>query len=197
MSDEIYCSLLYDGEYTSIAGFNDEIKERTIIINGVSKEYSMTGWRVGFAAANREIAKAMANYVSHSTGSPCTVSQFAAVEAYNGSDEEALAMKEEFHNRRDYFMKRVYAIDGVNGVDPKGAFYVFMNITGAYGKRIEDIVIRNSNDFCTAFLKYGLVACVPGSAFGADGYIRWSYATSMDNIRKGLDRLEEFLAKLQ
>jgi len=197
MSDEIYCSLLYDGEYTSIAGFNDEIKERTIIINGVSKEYAMTGWRVGFAAANREIAKAMANYVSHSTGSPCTVSQFAAVEAYNGSDEEALAMKEEFHKRRDYFIKRVYAIDGVSGVDPKGAFYVFMNITGAYGKRIEDIVIRNSNDFCTAFLKYGLVACVPGSAFGADGYIRWSYATSMDNIRKGLDRLEEFLAKLQ
>ncbi len=196
MSDEIYCSLVYGCEFTSIAVFGEEIKERTILINGVSKQYAMTGWRVGFAAANREIAKAMSNYVSHSTGAPCTVAQHAALEAYLGSDEESDKMKEAFDQRRMFFMERIAKIPGISAVEPKGAFYVFMNIKSAIGKTIEGTVIKDSADFTTCLLKHGLVAVVPGSAFGAEGYIRWSYATSMANIEKGLDRLEEFLAKL-
>jgi len=197
MSDEIYCSLVYDGEFTSIAQLGEDVKIRSIIINGVSKEYAMTGWRIGFAAANKEIAKAMSNYVSHSTGGPCTVSQYAAVEAYKNGEPEAERMKRAFHQRREYFMERLETIPGVSATDPKGAFYVFMNIKEQYGKRIEGMEIQNSQDFCTALLKYGLVAVVPGSAFGCDGYIRWSYATSMENIRKGLDRLEAFLQRLE
>ena len=196
MSDEIYCSLVYEGQYVSIATLGDDIRERTILINGVSKEFSMTGWRIGFAAANPEISKAMSNYLSHSTGSPCTISQAAAAEAYADDLMETQEMKDAFDKRRRYFMERIENIPGVSCVRPRGAFYVFMNVKSAFGTVIEGQEIRSSSDFASALLKYGLVAVVPGEAFGCDGYVRWSYATGMENIRKGLDRLECFLRRL-
>ncbi len=196
MSDEIYCSLVYEGEYVSIASLGDEIQEHTILINGVSKEYSMTGWRIGFAAANPEISKAMSNYLSHSTGSPCTISQSAAAEAYAADLPETLEMKEAFDERRRYFIERIERIPGVSCIRPRGAFYVFMNIKSALGTIFEGQEINSSSDFAAALLKYGLVAVVPGEAFGCEGYVRWSYATGMENIRKGLDRLEIFLRRL-
>ena len=196
MSDEIYCSLVYEGQYVSIATLGDDIRERTILINGVSKEFSMTGWRIGFAAANPEISKAMSNYLSHSTGSPCTISQAAAAEAYADDLMETQEMKDAFDRRRRYFMERIENIPGVSCVRPRGAFYVFMNVKSAFGTVIEGQEIRSSSDFASALLKYGLVAVVPGEAFGCDGYVRWSYATGMENIRKGLDRLECFLRRL-
>ena len=196
MSDEIYCSLVYEGDYVSIATLGDEIRERTILINGVSKEFAMTGWRIGFAAANPEISKAMANYLSHSTGSACSISQAAAAEAYEQDLPETEEMKRAFNERREYFLDRASRIDGISCVRPKGAFYVFMNIKSALGSSVEGQEIRTSEDFAAALLKYGLVAVVPGTAFDCDGYIRWSYATGIDNIQKGLDRLEAFLQRL-
>ncbi len=196
ISDEIYCALVYEGEYVSIATLGNDIRERTILINGVSKEFSMTGWRIGFAVSNHEISHAMSNYLSHSTGSPCTISQAAAAEAYAADRIETYEMKKAFDERRRYFLDRVDKIKGVSCVRPSGAFYVFMNIKSAIGTVIDGQELRSSSDFASALLKYGLVAVVPGEAFGCDGYVRWSYATGMDNIRKGLDRLEEFLHRL-
>ena len=193
ISDEIYYVLTYDQPYVSIASLNDEIKQRSIIINGVSKSYAMTGWRIGFAAANPEIAKAMSNYLSHSTGSPCSVSQAASVAAYLESQQPSMDMKKAFDERRKYFVQRVSAIDGVSCLEPEGAFYIFMNIKPQIGRTIQGVKIESSSDFAAAFLEKGKVAVVPGSAFGAEGYLRWSYATSMENIKEGLDRLEAFL----
>ena len=195
MSDEIYCSLVYDGEFTSIAALGEEIKERTIIINGVSKSYAMTGWRIGYAAANDEIAKAMSNYLSHSTGSPCSISQYASLAAVGESQQPTLEMKNAFAERRDYFVKRVSEIPGVSCLKPQGAFYIFMNIKEQLGRTLHGVKINSSDDFAKVLLEKGLVAVVPGTAFGADGYLRWSYATSMENIKEGLDRLEKFLAE--
>ncbi len=196
ISDEIYCALVYEGEYVSIATLGNDIRERTVLINGVSKEFSMTGWRIGFAVSNHEISHAMSNYLSHSTGSPCTISQAAAAEAYAADRIETYEMKKAFDERRRYFLDRVDKIKGVSCVRPSGAFYVFMNIKSAIGTVIDGQELRSSSDFASALLKYGLVAVVPGEAFGCDGYVRWSYATGMGNIRKGLDRLEEFLHRL-
>ena len=194
ISDEIYYMLCYDKSFTSIASLSEDLQERTIMINGVSKSYAMTGWRIGYAAANAEIAKAMSNYLSHSTGSPCSISQQAALAAFAESQESSMEMKKAFDERRKYFYDRVQNIPGVSCLLPEGAFYIFMNIQELIGKTIKGIKINNSNDFASAFLEKGLVAVVPGAAFGADGYIRWSYATSMENIKEGLDRLEKFLA---
>ena len=194
ISDEIYYMLCYDKPFVSIASLSEDLQERTIMINGVSKSYAMTGWRIGYAAANAEIAKAMSNYLSHSTGSPCSISQQAALAAFGESQEPSYEMKKAFDERRKYFYERVQNIPGVSCLMPEGAFYIFMNIKELLGKTIKGIKINNSNDFASAFLEKGLVAVVPGSAFGADGYVRWSYATSMENIKEGLDRLEKFLA---
>lgn len=195
MSDEIYCSLIYQGEFVSIAALGEEIKERTILINGVSKAYAMTGWRIGFAAANDEISKAMSNYLSHSTGSPCSVSQYASLVAVAESQQPTLEMKKAFAQRRDYFVQRVKEIPGISCLEPQGAFYVFMNIKEQLGRTLYGVKINSSDDFAKLLLEKGLVAVVPGTAFGADGYLRWSYATSMDHIKEGLDRLEKFLAE--
>ena len=194
ISDEIYNLLCYEKPFVSIASLSEDLQERTIMINGASKSYAMTGWRIGYAAANAEISKAMSNYLSHSTGSPCSVSQQAALAAFSESQEAAYAMKQAFDERRRYFYDRVQNIPGVSCLMPEGAFYIFMNISQLIGKTIKGVKIRNSNDFCSALLEKGLVAVVPGAAFGADEYVRWSYATSMENIKEGLDRLERFLA---
>ena len=194
IADEIYYGLLYDGlEFTSFASLGDEVKELTILINGVSKSYAMTGWRVGFACANDAVSKVMSNFLSHSTGAPASISQKAAVAALTGPQGEIETMRQAFEERRNYIVDRMNQIDGVSCIKPEGAFYVMMNIEKLLGKTIHGEKINDSDDFSSAFLKHGLVATVPCSGFGAPNYVRWSYATSMENIRKGLDRLEAFL----
>lgn len=194
IADEIYFKLLYDGRtFTSIASLGEEVKERTIIINGVSKSYAMTGWRIGYAAAPANIAKVMANYLSHSTGAPSTISQWAAVEAFNGPQETIEDMRKVFEERRNYIVSRMNSIEGVSCIMPDGAFYVMMNIEKLKGKTIGGTVINSSDDFAMAFLEKELVAVVPCSGFGAPDFVRWTYATSMGNIKEGLDRLERFL----
>ena len=196
IADEIYYGLVYDGrEFTSFASLSDEIKELTIIVNGVSKSYAMTGWRIGYTASNDQIAKVMANYLSHSTSAPSSVSQWAAVAALEGPQEGIRAMRDEFEARRTYIVERMNAIDGVSCLNPEGAFYVMMNIEGLIGQTFGEITIHDSDDFAKAFLEQGLVAVVPCSGFGSPNFVRWSYATSLDNIKEGLDRLEKFLAQ--
>ncbi len=195
IADEIYYGLLYDGKtFTSIASLGEEVKRRTILVNGVSKSYAMTGWRIGYAMAEPEIAKLMADYVSHSTGSPCSISQRAAMVGLTASQEEVYTMREAFQARRDYMVERMNRIPGVSCIRPEGAFYVMMNIQKLIGRTLGGVTIRDDNDFATAFLKQGLVAVVPGEGFGAPGFVRWSFATSMENIKEGLDRLDRFLA---
>ena len=194
ISDEIYENLIYDGkQHVSIASFNDEIKNRTIIVNGVSKSYAMTGWRIGFTAANAEVTKAMANMQSHAASNPSSISQAAALEAYKGTQATVEEMRKVFEERRNYMIDRINSINVVSCKKPEGAFYVMMNIKDVFGREIGGKVINTSDDFCEVLLEKSLVALVPGSGFGAEGYVRWSYATSMENIEKGLDRLEEFL----
>lgn len=194
ISDEIYYGLLYDGvKFSSFAALGAEAKERAIIINGVSKSYAMTGWRIGYLLSNERIAEILRNYVSHSTGSPCTVSQMASVAALDGPQDCVETMRQAFEVRRNYIVERINQIDGVSCVKPEGAFYVMMNVEKLLGRTIHGEQIQNADDFCTAFLKHGLVATVPGGGFGAPGFVRWAYATSLDNIKKGLDRLEAFL----
>ena len=195
ISDEIYYSLLYDEvEFTSVASLGEEIKKHTILINGVSKSYAMTGWRIGYILAEEAVAKVMSNYLSHSTGSPCAISQAASVAALTGPQDEVEVMRQAFEARRNYIVSRLNQIDGVSCIKPEGAFYVMMNIEQLLGKTICGEAIHSSDDFCSAFLKHGLVATVPCSGFGAPNFVRWSYVTSLENIQKGLDRLERFLA---
>lgn len=194
ISDEIYYGLLYGGvEFASVASFGEDVKERAILINGVSKSYAMTGWRIGYTLSSKKIAKVMGNFISHSTGSPSSVSQAAAVAALTGSQECVETMRRAFEERRNYIVERVNSIDGVSCIKPEGAFYIMMNVEKLMGHTIHGEVIGSSDDFSAALLKHGLVATVPSSGFGAPNFVRWSYSTSMDNIRKGMDRLEEFL----
>lgn len=194
ISDEIYYSLIYDDkQFVSFAALGEDIKERTILVNGVSKSYAMTGWRIGYTASNAEIAKVMSNYLSHSTGAPSTMSQWAALEALQGPQEGVEEMRKVFEDRRNYIVKRMNGIDGVSCIVPEGAFYVMMNIEELKGKTLGGRVINDGDDFAMAFLEKGLVAVVPCSGFGAPDFVRWTYAASMENIREGLDRLEKFL----
>ncbi|MBU5434759.1 pyridoxal phosphate-dependent aminotransferase [Pseudoflavonifractor sp. MSJ-37] len=196
ISDEIYYGLVYDGaKFTSFASISPETYERTILINGVSKSYAMTGWRIGYACADSAVAKVMANYVSHSTGSPVASSQKASVTALTGSQAKIELMRQAFEERRNYLVDRMNKIPGVSCIKPEGAFYVMMNLEQLIGKTIQGVTITDDNVFADAFLKKGLVAVVPGSGFGAPNFTRWSYATSMENIKEGLDRLEKFLAE--
>lgn len=196
ISDEIYYCLVYDGlEFTSVAALGEEVKARTILINGVSKAYAMTGWRIGYILCDEAIAKVMSNFLSHSTGSPCAISQAASVAALSSDQALVKEMCQAFEARRNYIVERMNSIEGVSCIKPEGAFYVMMNIEKLLGKTIHGEVINSSDDFSTAFLKHGLVATVPCSGFGAPNFVRWSYAASMENIRKGLDRLEAFLAE--
>ena len=196
LADEIYYKLIYDGiEFTSIASLGDEVKERCLLINGVSKSYAMTGWRIGYCAANKQLAKIMSNYLSHSTGAPSTISQWAAVEAINGPQQSCEEMRKAFEERRDYIVQRMNSIPGVSCIKPNGAFYVMMNIEKLIGRTLGGKLITNDDDFAVAFLESAYVATVPCSGFGMKNFIRWSYAASMDNIKEALDRLEKFLAQ--
>lgn len=196
LADEIYYQLIYDGiEFTNIASLGDEVKERTLLVNGVSKSYAMTGWRVGYCAANKTLAKIMSNFLSHSTGAPSTISQWASVEALTGPQEGIEAMRLAFLERRDYIVKRINSIPGVSCIVPNGAFYVMMNIEQLIGKTLGGKLIENDDDFAVALLEKALVAVVPCSGFGMKNFVRWSYAASMENIEKGLDRLEKFVTE--
>lgn len=194
ISDEIYYSLMYDGaKCVSFAALGEDVKERTVLINGVSKSYAMTGWRIGYLLANPQIAGVAGNYVSHSTGSPCTISQAAAVAALNGPQDCVEEMREAFEERRNYMVERINRMDGVSCLKPEGAFYVMMNVEQLMGRTIHGELIQSCDDFCTAFLRHGLVATVPGTGFGAPSFVRWAYAASLETIEKGMDRLEAFL----
>ncbi len=195
IADEIYYKLIYDGlKFCSVASLGEDVKERTVLINGVSKSYAMTGWRIGYAAANAEIAKVMSNFLSHSTGAPSTVSQWAAAEALSSQQDTIEDMREVFEERRNYLVGRLNRIEGVSCITPNGAFYVMMNIEKLVGRTLGGKLINNDDDFAVAFLESGLVAVVPCSGFGIKNFVRWTYATSMENIKEGLDRLEKFLA---
>ena len=193
IDDEIYATLVYNGKFVSAAAVDPELAQRTVIVNGVSKTYAMTGWRIGFAAGPQPIIKLMDTYLSHSTGNACNIAQYAAIEAYSGDQTCVEQMRLEFEKRRRYFVDRVNAMDKVSCLEPDGAFYIFMNVSKTFGTTLCGEPIHDSSDFAQALLKHGLVATVPGVAFGSLDHIRWSYATSLDNIKKGLDRLEKFL----
>ena len=193
ISDEIYEHLIYEGERVSIASFGEDIKNLTIIINGVSKTYAMTGWRIGYLAAPAPIAKVISNLQSHATSNPNSIAQAATIAALNGTGEEIAMMKKEFKVRRDYMVDRINSIEGVSCRKPQGAFYVMMNISKLKGKTFHGVAINTSDDLANALLDHAKLALVPGSGFGADNFMRWSYATSMENIKEGLDRLENFL----
>lgn len=194
ISDEIYEHLIYEGKHVSIASFGEEIKKRTIVINGVSKTFAMTGWRIGYAAAAPEIAKAMANVQSHASSNPNSIAQAATVAALEGGMAEVENMKKHFVKRRDFMVDMFNSIDGVSCRRPQGAFYIMMNIEQLIGRTMYGKTINSSDDFAALFLDVAKVAVVPGSGFGADNYVRWSYATSMDNIVEGVERLKKFLA---
>ena len=197
VSDEIYEFLVYDGaEHISIASLSPEIKERTIVINGMSKAYAMTGWRIGYTASPLNAAKAMTNFQSHSTSCPNSIAQYAALTALSGPDDQLKSMVAEFDRRRRRIVKLINEIPGLSCKPPKGAFYVMMNIGGVFGKRYNGAPIVDSMSFTQLLLDNSHVAVVPGAGFGADAYVRLSYATSMENIEKGLARIKEFVGKL-
>lgn len=194
ISDEIYEKLVYGGvKHVSIASLNEDIKKRTIVINGVSKAYAMTGWRIGYCAAEENIAKMMSNVQSHATSNPNSIAQYASVEALNGPQDDIETMRKEFEKRRDYMVEKVNSIPGLSCKKPDGAFYVMINITKLIGKTIKGYKISNSVDLCSALLEAEKVAAIPGAGFGTDSYIRLSYATSMENIIEGLNRIENFV----
>ncbi|MFH1380680.1 MAG: pyridoxal phosphate-dependent aminotransferase [Candidatus Omnitrophota bacterium] len=188
ISDEIYEKLIYDGvESVSIASFGKKFKDRTITVNGVSKTYSMTGWRIGYSAGPKDFIKKISALQSHSTSNPTSISQVAAIEALSGPQSEVEKMVCEFAKRRDYMVERIAEMKGISCSKPKGAFYLFCNIsqTGL-----------DSTTFVKRLLEEALVACVPGIAFGSDKHVRLSFATSMKNITMGLDRMEKWLSKI-
>ncbi len=194
IADEIYEKLVYDNQkHVSIASLGEKIKEYTITINGVSKSYAMTGWRIGYAAANDKIAKIMANIQSHAASNPNSIAQAATIVALNGPQDEVEKMRKVFEERRNYMVSRINEIEGVSCIVPHGAFYIMMNIKQLFAKTFYGKTINTSDEFAELLLEKALVALVPGSGFGAEGYVRWSYATSMENIKKGLERLENFL----
>lgn len=194
ISDEIYEKLIYgEKEHVSIATLNEDIKNLTIIINGVSKSHAMTGWRIGYAAAHKDIVKVMTNIQSHSTSNPSSIGQYASVEALNGDQSSVEEMKEQFLIRRDYMVDAINDIKGLSCKKPEGAFYIMMNLTEIIGKTIKGKKIESSMDFSNLLLDEAEVAVIPGVAFGDDNYVRLSYATSLDNIKEGLSRIKELL----
>lgn len=201
ISDEIYGELIYDdAEHVSIASF-DNMFERSLVVNGVSKSFAMTGWRIGFAAGPKELIKAMENLQSHTTSNPNSIAQSASAEALNvltqKGDGVIKAMVDEFSKRRKYMVDRINSMKYLSSTVPLGAFYVFIDISETFGKQCNGSTIINSTDFAQLLLENYHVAVVPGVAFGADNYVRLSYATSMENIKRGLDRIDQFTLSLK
>ncbi|HBC97295.1 MAG TPA: aspartate aminotransferase, partial [Clostridium sp.] len=196
--DEIYEKLIYgDSKHVSISSISEDSYKRTIVVNGVSKTYAMTGWRIGYCAADKNIIKLMSNVQSHTTGNPNSVAQYAALAALNGENSQVEKMVNEFKKRRQYMIEKIDTIPSLSCLKPEGAFYVMLNISKTFGKTIDGQKIGNSLEFSNLLLEKEKVAVVPGLGFGLDGYVRLSYATSMENIKKGLDRIEQFVDKLK
>lgn len=191
--DEIYEKLVYNGEHINIATLGDDIKKLTIVVNGMAKAYAMTGWRIGYCAADEKVAKAMSNLQSHTTSNPNSIAQYASVEALNGDQSTIDVMKNEYVKRRDYMVERINSIDGISCLNPDGAFYIFMNVKKLLGKEHYGKVINTASELCEDILEKALVALVPSEGFGIEGYARLSYATSMENIQNGLDRIEKYI----
>jgi aspartate aminotransferase len=197
ISDEIYDKIVYDGyKHTSIASLGGPIKEMTIITHAVSKTYSMTGWRIGFAAGRREIIQAMGNIQSQSTSNPTSISQKAALAALTGPQDFVGFMVREFKKRRDFFVEGLNNIEGVTCFEPKGAFYVFPSFRGLAGRTYKGRKVADIAQWTEILLEDFHVAVVPGGEFGKEGYLRLSFATSMDIIEKGLERIKRAVASL-
>ena len=197
VSDEIYDKIIYDGEkMTSLASYPD-LKDRLLLINGVSKSFSMTGWRIGFLAGPAEVVKAVKRFQGHTTSNPCSISQKAAIAAYAGEQSFLQSMLHAFTERRNYVYKRLGEIPHISCVRPQGAFYAFPDVSSYYGKKGKDGPVKNSMDLCNTLLRHFNVGIVPGSAFGMDKHVRLSFATSMENLVKALDRINEGLLSLK
>lgn len=197
VADEMYEYLIYGNEkHVSIASFNEEIYKRTITCSGLSKSYAMTGWRIGYTGSAPEIAKLMSSIQSHATSNPNSIAQAAAVEALNGSQDMVEAMKVEFDKRRQYMYERVCAMPHVSTLEPKGAFYVFIDAEEALAKEYKGEKIGTTARLAEILLEDYAVAVIPCADFGFPNYIRLSYAISMEQIEKGLDRIENFLKAL-
>lgn len=197
VSDEIYEKLIYKGEHVSIASLSQELYNNTVVVNGLSKSYSMTGWRIGYLAASKEIAAAIDAVQSHATSNPNSIAQYASVEAMtNPQGDVFLAeMVKTFDERRKYMVQRINSIKNVCCYEPDGAFYVMVNVSKLKGKVYKGGIIKNTIDLAEKMLDYG-IAVVPGIAFGDDDYIRLAYAISLDDIKAGIDRIEKFVNDL-
>lgn len=193
ISDEIYEKIVYENKYYSIA---KEIKDLTILINGVSKSYSMTGWRIGYSAANEEISRIISNFQDHSTSCPASISQKAALEAISGPQKSIEVMIKEFEKRRNFIVKALNEIKGIECHLPEGAFYVFPKVSYYFGKKYNEKIIENSLNLTEYLLTEARVATVPGVVFGEDTCIRLSFATSLKDIKEGIKRMKEALEKL-
>ncbi len=194
ISDDIYEKILFDGAtFHTMASIGKEVKERSLVLNGVSKSYSMTGWRIGYMAGPKEIIGAVTKIQSQSTSNPNSIAQKAAVEALTGPQDFIDMLREAFQERKDYIIRRLNQMPGIRCFDPKGAFYAFPNVSEYYGRTISGKKIEDSNSMADFLLDVAKVAVVPGIGFGADPYIRLSFATSMEQIREGLDRMERAL----
>lgn len=199
ISDEIYEKFVYDNtKHISIASFGDDIKDKVIVINGLSKSHAMTGWRIGYAAGPKDIIKAMTNIQSQSTSNPTSIAQKAALAGLTESQDFMVEMIHEFDRRRSFLVKGLNSIQGITCLKPDGAFYVFPNVSMLYGRKTaQGQPINSSMDFALYLLETANVALVHGGAFGSDAHIRLSYATSMENIQKGLERIRDAVSRLK
>lgn len=198
ITDEVYEKLVYgEAKHVSIASCSEEIKEKCILINGFSKSYAMTGWRIGYAAANDEVISAIKGIQSHTTSSSNSITQYAGVEAYRGTQESVKLMREEFIRRREYLVSRIRKMPYVSCIPSPGAFYLMLNIGELKGKTFGNVVIDSSATLADLLLNHAHIAFVAGEAFHADDYMRICYAVSMENIREGMDRLENFLKEVR
>lgn len=197
ISDEIYDKIIYGGiKHIPVAALGEDVKKSSILVNGVSKTYSMTGWRIGYAAGDREVISAMSKLQGQSTSNPVSISQWASVAAFDGPQDVIAERTREFEKRKDYIVEKLNSIPGMKCFNPQGAFYVFPNISGFFGTSYNGKEIKNSMNFTEFLLDEAKVAVVPGDSFGSDDHVRISYATSMENIVEGMDRIAEAVKKL-
>lgn len=197
ISDEIYEKLIYDGKHVSFASLGPEVKAITVTVNGVSKSYAMTGWRIGYAAGPKEVIAAMGNIQSHATSNPTSIAQKAAVAGLRGPQEPLEAMRKEFEKRRNYMVKRLNEIPGFRCLVPPGAFYCYPDVSAVLGRKVKGKLVTDDSVLADILLEEARVAAVPGVAFGTKGYLRFSYATSMEVIEEGMNRIAEVMKTLE
>lgn len=198
ISDEVYEKLIYESKaHFCVASVSDEVKERCVIINGFSKAYSMTGWRIGYAAGNAALIKGMSSLQGHTTSNTCSIAQYAALEALRGPQESLEIMRKEFDKRRRFLVNRLNQMEGITCVNADGAFYLMPNVTAFYGRSYNGKVIADSFALADFLLEEARIAVVPGGAFEAPDNLRISYSNSMESLITGMDRMEEALKKLK